>query len=187
MDNRRDWIGNLLTRPSQPSGNFWRHKNAIWSVGHKLTHPCDPSAKVICPQVFGFVFTKADASIYHQGYVAYGQQIVESFSWRHLAMAGPCTFTMINARQIRGLQESSRFLNWCFLVFFFAKCHRVLGTRQSDVRVINRGSLSQAELSTFPFDGIYSLNSFSWNARQRRASGKHWCPQILPVRIYNIW
>lgn len=25
MDNRRDWIGNLLTSPSQPSGNLWRH------------------------------------------------------------------------------------------------------------------------------------------------------------------
>ena len=27
MDNRRDWIGNLLTRPSKPGGNLWRHKN----------------------------------------------------------------------------------------------------------------------------------------------------------------
>ena len=48
------------------------------------------------------------------------------------------------------------------LVFFLAKCHRVLGTRQSDIRDINRRSLppSQADLSTFRFDVLYLLNTF---------------------------
>ena len=71
-------------------------------------------------------------------------------------MAGPYTFTIINARQIRGLQVFFRFSNIdvetviaFLLVFFFANSHRVSGTRQSDLRVINRGNLFQADLSTF--------------------------------------
>ena len=73
-------------------------------------------------------------------------------------MAGPYTFTIINynARQIRGPQEFFRFSNIdvvtviaFLLVFFFANSHRVSGTRQSDLRVINRGNLFQVDLSTF--------------------------------------
>ena len=63
-----------------------------------------------------------------------------------------------------------------FLLLQFWSWHRVLGTRESDVRVINRGSLPQADLSTFRLGGLYLLNTFSGNAKQRTASGKHWCP-----------
>ena len=38
MDNRRDWIGNLLTRPLQPGGNLWRHK-MLFLVGHCPFYP----------------------------------------------------------------------------------------------------------------------------------------------------
>ena len=57
MDNRRDWIGNLLTRPLQPGG---KKKLSNW-----------------------LRIYKADTSIGHwqQGHllVAYRRQIVESF------------------------------------------------------------------------------------------------------------
>ena len=94
MDNRRDWIGNLLTRPSQPGGSLWRHKNAIF--GGRPLFVFHNGKVIVQKQLsdsFGFLFAKADA------YICIGfrdicllltgsKSYVERFSWRHLAMAG---------------------------------------------------------------------------------------------------
>ena len=59
------------------------------------------------------------------------------------------------------------FCNCVFLVFILAKWHRVLGTRQSDVRDINRGSLS---FPSWPFNFPFrrSLHkAFSCKSRER--------------------
>ena len=111
--------------------------------------------------------------------VAYGQQIVERFSWRHVAMAWTVHIHNRNAcqiLQIRGLQDRifQVFKYWCFvihcvvLVFCLTKWHQVLGNRQSDVRdKTEEACLPKADLSTFLFDVLYLLNSFSWNSRER--------------------
>ena len=165
MDNRRDWIGNLLTRPSQPGRNLWRHKNAIFSRPLFVFS----SAKVIVRE---FCLLLCKSRCLHIKDICLlltrSKSDVERFSWKHLAVAGTYTsdtFTITNAYQTRGSQESSRCFVIFFLVFFLAKLHRVSGTRQSDVR---EGTwLSQADISTFCFDVVYLLNTFSWNSRDR--------------------
>ena len=100
MDNRRDRIGNLLA-----VATWWNfvtsQKLYFWSVSHNRSRHF--KSKSNFSQDFGFVFTKADASI---GIKDICLLLTESkskkgFYWRHLAKTGPYTFTIIvNARQI---------------------------------------------------------------------------------------
>lgn len=125
-----------------------------------ITDP-SPSAKVIVHKFLTSYLQKPMTPLASRTYACCLKRANRiRFSWRHLAKAGAYTlqFTIINARQIRGLQESFGFPNCCFdsnsVFFFFEKWHRVLGTWQSHVRAINKVSLSQADLSTFWFDGF---------------------------------
>ena len=85
---------------------------------------------------------------------------------------GTYTFTIRKSEAPKNLPgfQILRFCNWVFLVFFLAKWHWVLGTRQSDVH--ERASLSQADLSTFRLDVVYLLIklTLSWNSRETQMS-----------------
>ena len=83
---------------------------------------------------------------------------------------GTYTFTITKSEARKNLLgfQILMFCNWVFLVFFLAKWHWVLGTRQRDVR--ERASFSQADLSTFRFDVVYLLITLSWNTREAQMS-----------------
>ena len=159
MDNRRDWIGNLLARPSQPGGNLWRHKNAIF--GHFS------QCKSNCPKVLASSLLKPmpryTLSLRTSACCLLAQQVGRR-------KVGTYTFTITKSEAGKNLPgfQILMFCNWVFLVFFLAKWHWVLGTRHSDVR--ERASLSQADLSTFRFDVVYLLITFSWNSREAQMS-----------------
>ena len=80
---------------------------------------------------------------------------------------GTYTFTTTKSEAPKNLPGFPilMFCIWVFLVFFLAKWHWVLGTRQSDVP--EGAFLSQVDLSTFRFDVVYLLITFSWNLRER--------------------
>ena len=148
----------------------------IWSVGHYSSR--DPSAKAIVRK-FSVLLYKSRCLHMHWTWLDIcflltgSKSDVERFSWRHLAMAGAYTFTITIACQIRTRKNRPGFqiLMFCYCVFLvltLAKWHRVLGTRQSDVRDINRGSLPFSSWR-FNFPCRRSLHkAFSWNISRER-------------------
>ena len=114
-------------------------------------YPCDLSAKVIVHKFLASIrIYKSLCLHWHKGrlLVAYGPQIVERFSWRHVAMAWTVHIKSCKSEACKN-RIFQVFKYWVFfLVFFLTKWHRVLGNRQSDVREINWGSLP---FSSWPF------------------------------------